>query len=1524
MEAIMDAHGLWEAIEPPTGVVVDAKKSKQARAFIFQSIPDEVLAQAAKKKTAKEVWDSLKSRYVGAERVQKARLRILKSEFEGLQMKDSDTIDEYAGRLSGMVSKYNSVGAKLEDEELVRKLFDTVPERFINLVASIEQSSDVDTMPFEEAIAHLKAYEDRVKLRKSQQTAENSLLFTKSEVKSNSKGQGKGQHVTNQKSGVYGKTDRGGRSGFRGRGRGRSNRGGHAGNQDQRNGSRNKDKRHIECFNCHEYGHYASECKEPKEKRDEANLTETKEEEPALYLCIHGEDTPSMVLLNEDRVFPKAGDNKDVWYVDNGASNHMTGMRESFAELDSSITGQVRFGDGSKVQIEGKGPLVFESRTGEHILIPDVYYIPALTSNILSLGQLTEEGYGVHMRGNTLKLYDEHEKLIMKINRSVNRLYRISLKVTKPICLGAHMDEEAWLWHTRMGHVNFNVLEYMARKDIVIGMPCINNPKQMCEGCMVAKQTRKPVPKESQWRATKPLELVHADLCGPITPQTYGGNRYFLLIVDDFTRFMWVYLLKTKDEAFIMFKKFKAEAEQNNPYQVKMLRTDRGGEFNSLQFNDFCQRMKIRRQLTAPYTPHQNGVVERRNRTVVEMTRSLLKTMSVPDQMWGEAVRHSVYLLNRILTKSVKAATPYEVLKKRKPILTDVKVFGCVAYVKDLSKTATKLSDRGTPMVYLGTVEETKGFRLLNPNTMNVVIASPSVVEVDEYRKWAWKGNNNNKESITPWWASIMVDGPEPTSQVETQESQTQIENEFTDENTPTHNPNSHSHQFESPGIQGDASQFLSRSQSSNPDVPNQSIPYDDTPPQGFRSIGEVYQKSNAMTEDQVRDLYDKEVGLLLIDGEPASFDEAATEEPWLNAMKEELASIKRNNTWTLAHLPTGHKAIGLRWVFKLKKDAQGNVIKHKARLVAKGYVQQKGIDFEDAFAPVARLETIRLLLAIAVKGGWLVHHLDVKSAFLNGELRETVYVKQPIGFEIKGKEGMVYRLHKALYGLRQAPRAWNARLDKALKDLGFSRCTHEQAVYKVHKQDYVIIVGVYVDDLIVTGSSEVKIWEFKRRMKSIFDMSDLGKLTYYLGIEVEQTKDGIILKQEGYAGKILKMAGMSTCNATNCPMQHKLKLTKDESGKEVDPTKYRRIIGCLRYLLHTRPDLSYSIGVVSRYMQLPKESHFAAVKQILRYIRGTISHGLRYKRGGNGKLKGYSDSSFGIEDGRGTTGMAFYFSDNLVTWSSQKQNTVALSSCEAEFMAATAAACQGLWLRNLVSDLVGTEAQKVKLFVDNESAIALMKNPVFHGRSKHIDTKYHFIRECVEREQIEVEHISGDLQKADILTKALPRVKFEEMKQLMGVEDQKKEVNIQGENITFGYSVSCSFLFLFTVLPDPILQHVLLSRLGLGRNPNVWKDPMRFDPDRHLGWEGKQVVLTDNELRMLSFSTGKRGCPGVILGSTITIMLLARMIQGFAWEKPYNESEIKLVENHHDLHMAKSLVALAKPRLPWYLYPKI
>jgi hypothetical protein len=492
--------------------------------------------------------------------------------------------------------------------------------------------------------------------------------------------------------------------------------------------------------------------------------------------------------------------------------------------------------------------------------------------------------------------------------------------------------------------------------------------------------------------------------------------------------------------------------------------------------------------------------------------------------------------------------------------------------------------------------------------------------------------------------------------------------------------------------------------------------------------------------------------------------------------MEEEMRSIHDNQTWELTTLPAGHRAIGLKWVFKVKKDPAGLIVKHKARLVAKGYAQRQGVDFDEVFAPVARLETVRLLLALAAHSGWQVHHMDVKSAFLNGELEEEVYVQQPPGFADAKHAGHVLKLHKALYGLRQAPRAWNAKLHDSLQSLGFERCPLEHALYRRGGCDNFLLIGVYVDDLIITGSDVEEIAKFKEQMHGMFRMSDLGLLSYYLGIEVEQRDGHITLSQASYALKVLEAAGMQDCNLCHTPMDTRLKIGKHNGGDAVDATKYRSVIGSLRYLVNTRPDLAFAVGFASRFMEAPGVHHWALVKQILRYLKGTIRYGCRYSAGSVPNLVGYSDSDHAgdVDDRKSTSGIVFFLGSSIITWGSQKQKVVAQSSCEAEYIAAATAATQAVWLSRVLGAVLGKEPDKMKLYVDNLSAIALCKNPVFHDRTKHIDTRYHYIRECVEKGMVDVLHVGTHDQLGDILTKALPRAKFVEMRQRLGIIEVK------------------------------------------------------------------------------------------------------------------------------------------------------
>lgn len=1373
MKVFMQAQGVWEAVVPRTAnTVVEVKKDKMALAAIYQGIPEDLLLSLAEKQTAREAWEALKTMFMGANRVRTAKIQTLKAEFEGLSMRDSEAVDEFAVKVSNIVSNIRALGDTIEESYVVKKLLRAVPSKFLQIASTLEQFGDLDSMTVEEVIGRLKAHEER--MRGHCENEDKKLLLTHQEWTERNK---KKTDESNKSS--Y----RGNRGGFnpsRGRGRGRggggptNGRGGRGGRgfhqQKESNGdtSKNWDKSKIQCYHCQEYGHYAAECVNPRRERNqESNLTQEQgNDEPTLLMStIDSNEEILEVFLNEENVNPKlkTSGNEEIqtrmWYLDTRASNHMTGDKTKFRELNQMIQGAVRFGNGSKVRIQGRGSIAFKCKNGKQRMLKEVYYIPDLCSNIISLGQLAEGGDEIQIKDPFLWVYDVAGKLLMKVQRSQNRLYKILLNEVSPECLLGETCESTWLWHARMGHVNFDTLKSMSDKKLVGGMPKISKPTQVCEGCLVGKQTRRPYPLQSNYRAKMRLEIVHGDLCGPITPPTPSGNQYFMLLVDDYTRAMWVYLMKTKDEAFQVFKNFRAAVENETGERIKVFRTDRGGEFLSNQFTKYCKETGLERHYTAPYSPQQNGVVERRNRTVVEMARSNLKGMKMPNVLWGEAVSHAVYILNRVSTKSLEETTPYELWTGRKPQIGHLRVFGCVAHMMIPKNHLKKLDDRSKRVVHLGIEKGTKAYRLLDPVTGSIYVSRNVVFEEEK----VWPCEETVKIKEIPGM-SFTIEGYDVS---DTEEIEVGPMSGISDETESGPQPTYV--QMNSPTSPPGSPNYSSQSNLPTPITPVLSIGSSST---GSSSTGDGAPKRYHM----LTDLYEQTDELLLIENsdEPSSYREACKKIEWVNAMKTEFVSIEKNKTWNLVELPKGRKAIGLKWVFKVKKDPSGRIVKHKARLVARGYVQKPGIDYEDVFAPVARLETVRIILALAGSNDWLVHHLDVKSAFLNGKLDEEVYVLQPEGFEKRGQMNRVYKLTKALYGLKQAPRAWNACLDKYLKSLDLVRCTQEYSVYTRSKNGKILIVAVYVDDLLVTGNCIVEVKIFKEQMNKKFEMNDLGLLTYYLGIEVGQLEGGITLKQEAYARNILDKTEMSQCNSTKCPIEHKVQLTKDEDGDLVDPTEYRRIVGSLRYLTHTRPDLSFAVGVVSRFMEKPTTKHLQAVKGILRYVKGTVDYGLVYLKGKNEvKICGYSDSDLAMDvnDRRSTSGMAFYINESLVTWTSQKQHCVALSSCEAEFMAATMATCQAIWIRRLLAEITGHAVEPAILHVDNKSALDLMKNPVFHGRSKHIDTRFHFIRECVENGEVTVVFVSSKEQRADILTKSMAKMKHKEMRELIGVK---------------------------------------------------------------------------------------------------------------------------------------------------------
>ena len=510
---------------------------------------------------------------------------------------------------------------------------------------------------------------------------------------------------------------------------------------------------------------------------------------------------------------------------------------------------------------------------------------------------------------------------------------------------------------------------------------------------------------------------------------------------------------------------------------------------------------------------------------------------------------------------------------------------------------------------------------------------------------------------------------------------------------------------------------------------------------------------------------------------EPKSIDEALKDQEWKEAADSEYQSLMENETWKLVKLPTGRKPVGYKWIFKTKCTSDGKVERYKARLVAKGYTQNPGEDYEETYSPVIRYSSIRAPLAFAVQNGVIVHQMDVVTAFQNGTLDEEIYMEQPPGYIKKGEEHVVCKLRRSLYGLKQSSRCWNTVFKQYMESINFKPCTVDPCIFVTGEGADLTIVAVYVDDLIVITKTPETIKKIKETLAARFKMKDLGKLHYCLGISIQHDEErgSLWMDQRQYIQSLLKRYGLFQAKLATTPADVNVKLIKNDGVSKPVNLNYQSMVGSLLYAsIATRPDITQAVGAVSKFNSCPTEAHLTAVKRMFRYLEGTINLCIKYERSADNRLVGFSDADWAgdMNDRQSTTGNLFMMSGAAIAWSSKKQPVVVLSTTEAEYVALSAATQEAVWLRRLLSDIKAPPQTQILIKEDNQGTIAIVRNPVSHSRTKHIDIKFHYVREALEDGIIDLIYCPTEQMTADILTKLLAHQQFETFRLEMGLKN--------------------------------------------------------------------------------------------------------------------------------------------------------
>ncbi|KAJ3543106.1 hypothetical protein NMY22_g3260 [Coprinellus aureogranulatus] len=1183
-----------------------------------------------------------------------------------------------------------------------------------------------------------------------------------------------------------------------------------------RSGGNSREK---ECFNCRKKGHVKAECwskgggregEGPKGRRGphRGNRTHQANEINSTLNDVAYMSNCVETSFNTYEI------SKYDWLLDSCTTSHICTSREAFSDYRELHNGTVQGIGPNPARALGRGTVAvhftINGQTLRHHL-RDVLHVPDAPNCLLSVPRLDEAGGTVVFENGTCILKDKDGRAI-GVGHKSSRLYKLEARLPyRERANIAAANKATWdQWHRRYGHLSVTALEKLQKEGLVEGLGIDESsiPSVSCEACIQAKQTRKKFPKEAEHRSETPGERFMSDVWGPAQKTSVDRHRYYISFTDDCTRYVTVLFLKDKSEAFDRISGHIAMLK-NQGRLPKYMRFDNGKELINQKLKELARENGIVIEPTAPYSPSQNGVAERFNRTLMELARAMLIGKDLPVFLWDHAVAHAAYLRNRAPTRALQGQTPYEAWMGRKPNVAHLREFGSDVWVLDQSNNKSKLAPRSKKMVLVGYNDGSKSIRYYDPNTRSVKVS----------RNFVFNENDEFTEPEVMDVPGIRSEG-EHTPVLDAPASKpAQINPRATTARTPAHLAPK-----EAPGNESDDAAEVEaeltsrlRTRTKQVDYKKSGNPQARTPAPRFAqsilgSFNEVSDSSSAPktrkasksntnsgsdAPDAIGDFVANIVTerAFLTDGNavdtPQTREEALVGPEagsWRKAMDEEMNTLKEMGTWELGELPSDRKAIGCRWVFAKKRNEKGEVVKYKARLVAQGFSQKPGKDYahDGTFAPVMRFDTLRTALAHAATHNWKLRQFDVKGAYLHGRLKENIYMRQAPGYG--DESGRVCVLKRSLYGLKQAGNVWNGELNKSLGELGFQQLKSDYCCYIRREDEDQTILLVWVDDFIALSTSDALNDRLDEELNRYSNTKSLGTPKMILNIRIEQGDHLVRLSQTHYIDALLERFRLEDATPVSTPMEPQVKL--DESVSNSAETKqgerngqitfsYLTLLGSLMYLATgTRPDIAFAVYKLAQYAANPKPLHWTAVKRIFRYLKGTRTWALTY--GGSdelldGGLNIFCDADWAANyDRKSISGYVVTMAGGAIAWSSKKQATVALSTTEAEYISATHVAKQVIWLRSLLTELGLPLPKTSTIFSDNQSSISIAHHPEFHARTKHIDIAYHFLRDLVDSGVLNLVYIRTEENLADLFTKGLPRQVHQDLTFEIGVIDEQ------------------------------------------------------------------------------------------------------------------------------------------------------